>query len=77
MASRLFKSGNALCLIIPRAVARRYHLEAGVEVEVVPEEEGILLQPLGVAPWFSLEWERALDAVMEWYRPALEQIGAE
>ena len=77
MPSKLFKSGNALCLIIPRAVARRYHLEPGGEVEVVPEEEGILLRPLDVAPWFSVEWERALDAVIEWYRPALEQMNAE
>lgn len=77
MASKLFKSGSGVGLIIPRAVAQRYHLAPGIQVEVIPSEEGIFLQPIGVDPWFSVEWERALDSVLEWYRPALEQIGAE
>jgi hypothetical protein len=37
-------------------------------------EEGIFFRPVGVEVWFSVEWERALDAVLERYRSALEAI---
>lgn len=75
MAGKLFKSRAGLALVIPQVVADRYHLAPGVEVEVIPIEDGILLEPLGVDPWFSVEWEQALDFVLEQYGPALEEIG--
>ena len=75
MNERLFKRAERVGVWMPPDLADRYHLDRGVEVEVIPLEEGILLRPLGVAPWFSVEWERALDAVIEWYGPALEEIG--
>ena len=74
MASRLFKSGSGLALIIPKKMAERYHLVPGVRMEVVPTDEGLFLQPVDVAPWFSIEWERALDAVVARHRAALEQL---
>jgi hypothetical protein len=37
-------------------------------------EEGIFFRPVGVESWFSVEWERAMEAVLERYRPALEAI---
>lgn len=75
MPAKLFKSGSGLALIIPKAVAERYHLEPGVKVEIHQTEEGLFVEPLDVAPWFSVEWEQALDAVLQYYRPALEQLG--
>jgi AbrB family looped-hinge helix DNA binding protein len=74
MAGKLFRSRAGLALVIPADVADRYHLAPGVEVDVIPVEDGILLEPLGVAPWFSIEWEQALDFVLEQYRPALEAL---
>jgi hypothetical protein len=71
----LFTDGGRLSLRIPDAVARRYHLTDGVEMEIVPTEEGIMLRPLGVEPWFSIEWEQALEDVLEYYGPVLERIG--
>lgn len=72
MASSIFRTTDGIALAIPDDVAERYHLAEGVEVEVIPTEDGILLQPIGVAPWFSIEWEYALEDVLEYYRPALE-----
>ncbi len=74
MASRLFKSGSGLALIIPKKMAERYHLAPGVRMEVVPTDQGLFLQPIGVAPWFSIEWERALNEVVQRHRGALEQL---
>ncbi|MBM2812470.1 MAG: hypothetical protein HW416_3229 [Chloroflexi bacterium] len=72
MASNIFRTADGMALAIPDDIAQRYHLDEGVEVEVIPTEDGILLQPIGVAPWFSIEWEYALEDVLEYYRPALE-----
>jgi antitoxin component of MazEF toxin-antitoxin module len=77
MPDQFFKQGDQIGVWVPEAEVKRYHLADGVEVEVVPMEEGILLRPVGVAPWFTIEWEQALDAVLEWYGPALEQLGEE
>jgi len=67
--------GDRLALPFPETVAARYHLATDVEVEVIETEEGILLRPIGVEPWFSFEWERALDGVVEWYGGALAMMG--
>ncbi|MEA2639621.1 MAG: hypothetical protein QOF51_1015, partial [Chloroflexota bacterium] len=75
MTEKLFDHENRVGFVFPEDVAKRYHLADGVEVEVSPTEEGIFLKPIGVEPWFSVEWERALDAVVEWYGPALEELG--
>ena len=61
--------------ITPKEVAERYHLAPGVQVQLQQVEEGIILTPLDVAPWFSPEWERALDLVLDHYREALEMLG--
>ena len=74
-AETLFAANGGLSLHLPDAVAKRYHLTEGGEVQVVQVEEGILLRPLGVEPWFSIEWEQALDDVIEYYGPVLERIG--
>ena len=74
MPNPLFEHDGDLAIAIPKDLAERYHLALGVEVEIVPDEEGIVLQPVGVAPWFSLGWERALDAVLEHYRGALDHL---
>jgi len=71
----LFTDGGRLSLRIPNAVAKRYHLTEGVEIQIVQTEEGVLLRPLGVEPWFSIEWEEAVEDVLEYYGPALERIG--
>lgn len=65
---------GGIAITIPAEIAERFHLEDGVEVEVHPTEEGIFLRPVGVGPWFSIEWERALDAVMERYGDLLRKI---
>lgn len=75
LTETLFTDGGRLSLRIPDAVARRYHLTEGVEMEIVQTEEGIMLRPLGVEPWFSIEWEQALEDVLEYYGPVLERIG--
>ena len=74
LTETLFASGG-LCLRIPEAVAKRYHLVEGVEMQVVATEDGIMLRPLGVEPWFSVEWEEALADMLDYYGPALERIG--
>ena len=74
MATPLFEHDGQLAIVIPADVAARYHLASGVEVEIVPDEDGIVLQPIGVDPWFSLGWERALDAVLEHYGGALDHL---
>jgi antitoxin component of MazEF toxin-antitoxin module len=65
---------NGLAVVIPADVAERYHMAEGVKVELQPEEEGIFFRPVGVESWFSVEWERALDAVMDRYGAALGSI---
>jgi len=65
---------DGIAITIPSDIAARFHLDEGVEVEVDPTEEGIFLRPVGVGPWFSIEWERALDAVMERYGDLLRKI---
>jgi len=75
VAYKFRKSGETVALTIPKEIAERYHVAPGVEVEIVPTDEGIFLQPIGVGPWFSIEWERAMDAVLEQYRAAFEAMG--
>ena len=72
--SEIVQTPEGMCVRIPDDVAQRYHLEPGVQVELNPVEEGIFFRPMGVESWFSVEWERALEAVLERYRPALENI---
>lgn len=74
MESQAFKSRRGLSIVIPPEVAERYHLAPDVRVEILTEEDGIFLRPLDVEPWFSVEWEQALDAVIERYGPALEAM---
>jgi hypothetical protein len=75
LKSEVFEREGELGLMMPKEVADRYHLAPGVEVQILQVEEGIILTPLGVAPWFSPEWERALDFVLTHYREALEVLG--
>lgn len=75
--AKLFSHDDELALAIPAEIATRYHLAPDVEVEIITTDDGILLHPIGVAPWFSIEWEQALDAVVEQYRPALDMVGME
>lgn len=75
LTAEVFARDGELGLMLPADVARRYHLEPGVQVEVSQVEEGIVLVPIGVAPWFSPEWERALDYVLDQYGEALEALG--
>ena len=75
METKLVASGGGVALVIPAEIAERYHLAADVSVEITPIDEGLLIEPLGVEPWFSIEWERALDAVLEEHREALEMAG--
>jgi hypothetical protein len=72
--SEIVQTSDGLCVRIPDDVAQRYHLGPGVKVELSPVEEGIFFRPVGVEAWFSVEWERALEAVLERYQPALEAI---
>ena len=75
LTETLFAASGRLGLRIPEVVAKRYHLVEGVEMQVVQTEEGIMLRPLGVEPWFSIEWEQALEDVLQYYGPVLERIG--
>jgi hypothetical protein len=72
--SEIVQTPEGLSVLIPADVAQRYHLDTGVKVELNPVEEGIFFRPVGVEAWFSVEWERALEAVLERYKPALEAI---
>ncbi len=74
MESEIVQTPEGLSVLIPADVAQRYHLDTGVKVELNPVEEGIFFRPVGVEAWFSVEWERALEAVLERYKPALEAI---
>ena len=75
LTETLFAAGGRLGLCIPEVVAKRYHLTEGVEIQIVQTEEGIMLRPLGVEPWFSIEWEQALEDVLQYYGSVLERIG--
>jgi bifunctional DNA-binding transcriptional regulator/antitoxin component of YhaV-PrlF toxin-antitoxin module len=72
MQSKFVAGEHGLTLVIPPDLAERYHLAPDVEVEITATDDGIMLEPLGVEPWFSIEWERALEAVLEDHREALE-----
>ena len=72
MQTTLVAGEGGLTLVIPPELADRYHLAPGVDVEITATDDGLVLEPLGVEPWFSIEWERALDAVLEDHREALE-----
>ncbi len=74
MPSQLFDHDGDVAITIPKDLAARYHLGPGVEVEIVPDEDGIVLRPIGVASWFSVGWEQALDMVLEHYRGALDHL---
>ena len=74
METQVIETPQGLSVVLPPEVAERYHLEAGVQLELVAEESGIFLRPVGVEPWFSVEWEQALDAVMERHGRALEAM---
>ena len=74
-ASQVVARDGGVAILVPAEVAARYHLEPGVAVDVAQLEEGILFTPLGVEPWFSPEWERAVEMVLEHYREALEALG--
>lgn len=71
---KLFAHGDTVAVAIPKAVAERYHLVDGVEVEITPGDDGIRLVPVGVPHWFSFEWEAALDAVLDRYGGALQML---
>ena len=70
----LFKRGKTVAVAIPQDLAERYNLAPGVEVEIGAGDDGILLVPVGVPHWFSFEWERALDGVMERYAEAMAML---
>ena len=76
-SGKLFKSGNGLALILPKPVVERYHLAPGVRVEIHQTDEGIVLLPVDVQPWFSIEWERAMNAVLARYTEALAPFNSE
>ena len=65
---------EGVIITIPAEIANRFHLDEGVEVEIEPTEDGIFLRPVGVGHWFSIEWERSLNAVMEHYGDALRKM---
>ncbi|MPZ13855.1 MAG: hypothetical protein GEU73_05435 [Chloroflexi bacterium] len=73
-SERLFEHGETVALAIPRELAERYHLAPGVEMEINARDDGVLLTPLGVAQWFSFEWERALDGVLARYGQAIGML---
>jgi bifunctional DNA-binding transcriptional regulator/antitoxin component of YhaV-PrlF toxin-antitoxin module len=72
MQTKLVQTDGGLALVIPSDIADRYHLKPDGEVELTGTDEGLVVEPLGVEPWFSFEWERALDAVLDEHREALE-----
>ena len=74
MAGQLFEHDGDIAIVIPKDLAERYHLAPGVEMEIVPDEDGIVLHPVGVAPWFSLGWEQALNMVVEHYQGVLDHL---
>ena len=69
---KLVSTEGGLALVIPPDIADRYNLAPDVMVEITPTDEGMILEPLDVEPWFSFEWERALEAVLEDHREAIE-----
>ena len=74
MEAEIVATPNGLAVVIPADVAERYHMAEGVKVELEPEGEGIFFKPVGVESWFSVEWERALDGVVDRYGSALGMI---
>lgn len=71
---KAFEHGDTVAVSIPKAVAERYHLAPGVEVQITPSDDGIRLFPIGVPHWFSFEWEAALQAVLDRYGEALRML---
>jgi bifunctional DNA-binding transcriptional regulator/antitoxin component of YhaV-PrlF toxin-antitoxin module len=74
LAQELFERDDTVALAIPKELAERYHLAPGVEVEITAGDAGILLTPIGVPHWFSFEWERALDGVIERYGESIQML---
>ena len=70
----LIISGDSVAVPLPKALADRYNLAEGTQMELYPTDNGIFLRPVGVAAWFSIEWERALDAVLSVHEEALKAL---
>jgi antitoxin component of MazEF toxin-antitoxin module len=74
MPQKVFKSRSGLALIVPKELAKRYHIEAGTLVETVPSDGAFLVRPVETVPRLSPEWKEALDYVLKNHRPALEKL---
>ena len=68
---KLRQAGGSVSATLPKAMADRFHLEAGDRVLAVETEQGILLTP------YDQETERALKAAAKAakkYRNALSEL---
>ena len=70
--------GNSLAVRIPSAVARSAHFEVGMEVEVMGDEAGVMVRPLGPRKLTLEERLARFDPALHGGEVmALERIGQE
>ena len=73
--TQLSQVGGSLSVALPAAIVERCGLAPGTEIEVYLGDDGIYLRPIGIEPWFSVEWEQALATVLEYHGEVIEAIG--
>ena len=67
--------GTVLGVTLPPELVERCGLTAGTEIEVYLGDDGFYLRPIGIEPWFSVQWEQALATVMEYHGEVIKAVG--
>lgn len=77
MLRRIFKTGNSLVIALPKESLQLLRLEEGSSVNVTVDlhTRRIVLEPVNtLAADIDSEFAAQLDAFIEQYRPALEEL---
>jgi antitoxin MazE len=79
MIRRLFKSGNSIVLSIPKEVLDDLGIKDGenVHLELDHEQRRFIISPVEkprALPGIDAEFAKQVDAFIQQYRPALEEL---
>jgi len=79
MLRKIFKTGNSLVVSLPREILEALQLSdgAGVQVELNEDRGEIVIRPAELplaASGVDQTFARQVDAFIEQYRPALEEL---
>ena len=79
MIRKLFKTGNSVVLSLPKEVLDDLGVKVGesINLELDREQRRVILTPVGkpmAIAGVNEEFARQVDAVIQQYRPALEEL---